>query len=288
MNLESLRARQAAQPDSLWWTHRLLAALLSLRCREGREDHAGEAIDCFLRIAAADPDWALEAITERSPQGQYLIGMLSGDRLEEVLAAVQIPDAKSNAVFRAALLCDSASLSEDNADLTPWRRAWDELTRVDLAARDTQWRRYALHSAARVAYPEYRELAIEHLASLDRDFWRSVFLPGALDAAARHRDWPTFDRWLEAWHALPGPLRRGHKECQVIALQGHRAILEDNLPAAEAALRKLIEAAQGAEFLSNEEIAGFPKRLRAEGKLLDLCDTFDAIVQRKDWRLLER
>ena len=53
-------------------------------------------------------------------------------------------------------------------------------------------------------------------------------------------------------------------------------------------MRPLVEAAPGVQFLSNDNTSALPKRLRAAGRTLDLCDAFDAIVARTDWRLVER
>ncbi len=71
-------------------------------------------------------------------------------------------------------------------------------------------------------------------------------------------------------------------------LEGLRA-LDDGHPAdAEAAMRRLIDAAQGLPFLSNDDTSALPKRLRTEELSLDLCDAFDALVKRLDWRLVAR
>ncbi len=40
------------------------------------------------------------------------------------------------------------------------------------------------------------------------------------------------------------------------------------------------------QFLSNTDVSGLPERLRKEGRCLDLCETFDAIVRERDWRKL--
>ena len=127
---------------------------------------------------------------------------------------------------------------------------------------------------------------MERLAELKEDFWRAHFLPNALDKAAKHTDWPTFDSWLKEWKALPEPLLRGHSACAVINLEGLRALDEGRLPDVEGAMRSLLENAPADQFVSNDDTSALPKRLRAEGKLLDLCDAFDAIVKRVDWRLL--
>ena len=60
------------------------------------------------------------------------------------------------------------------------------------------------------------------------------------------------------------------------------------MDAVEAAMRRLLELGVGEQFLSNADSSALPKRLRAEGKHLDLCDAFDALVKRFDWRLLTK
>jgi hypothetical protein len=56
----------------------------------------------------------------------------------------------------------------------------------------------------------------------------------------------------------------------------------------EDAMRRLVEAAPGVQFLSNDDTSTLPNRLRAEGRALELCDAFEAMVKRLDWRLVER
>ena len=83
-------------------------------------------------------------------------------------------------------------------------------------------------------------------------------------------------------------MRHGHGECEVVNLEGLRALDEGRTADAEDAMQRLVDAAQGVRFLSNEDTSALPKRLQAEGRALALCDAFDDIVKRTAWRLLRK
>lgn len=115
-----------------------------------------------------------------------------------------------------------------------------------------------------------------------------MFLPGALAVSAKAHDWSTFDEWLAQYNGLPEPLRRDHSQCAIINLEGLRALDETRSSDAVKQMSRLLDAAPATQFLSNDDISALPKRLRAEGLALDLCDKFDELVKKKDWRLLKK
>jgi hypothetical protein len=284
MTLDELRERAAGSIDPLWWTYRFLDEVMSLRDGATAADRAA-AVDGFLRLATHDPEWAAKVLSEGGSQGHLMAMLLSA---ESALSRLHLPTIKDDAMLRARMLCTSARWQRDSGGEELLHQAWAEMLRIPEDERDGAWHALALMPTAVADYPRYRELAITKLASLDDGFWRSSFLASALPVASRHRDWPTFDAWLGAWTSLPAPLTRGHHGCMVINLEGLRA-LDDGRPAdAEVAMRRLLEAAAGVQFLSNEDTSALPRRLRAEGLLLDLCDSFDAMVKRLDWRLLAK
>jgi hypothetical protein len=292
MTFEELRERANGSTDTLWWTYRFLRAAIDRHARQQgavEEDALGVAVDCFLRLAQHDPDWAAIALEERGPSGHGLATLLSAERLDSALSRLQLPSTKEDAMLRARLLSNSARWQDlrGNGEAV-WLRAWTELVRVPEAERDDAWKKLALGASAVADYPCYRALALEQLESLSDPFWRAQFLRAAVAVAFRHKDWPTFDAWLAAWRALPEPMRQGHNECAVLNLEGLRAVDEGRHVEAEDAMRRLVDAAQGVEFLSNADTSALPKRLRAEGRALALCDAFDALVKRLDWRLVAR
>ncbi len=292
MTLDELRERANGSVDPLWWTHRFLEEVVE-RHSMGKTVVAHEdlafAVDCFLRLALHDPEWAAKAVGAHGPTGHGLAMLLSAQRLDAALSRLHLPNIKDDAMLRARVLCASAMWTDLRGDgRDSWLKAWNELVRVPEPERDAAWKDMALGAAAIADYSRYRALALERLESLKDAFWRSHFLKDALAVAARHRDWPTFDSWLEAWRALPEPMRQGHAECEVLNLEGLRALDDGRRADAEAAMRRLVDAAQGVQFLSNENTSALPKRLRAEGRSLELCDAFDALVRRLDWRLVKR
>jgi hypothetical protein len=146
----------------------------------------------------------------------------------------------------------------------------------------------ALDPAAHADFPAFRELAKQYLASVESEFWAASFLPSAIEAAARHKEWADFDEWRLQWERFPQALRRGGSDCTILNLVGMRALDEKRLGDAEDAMKRLLVAAEGETFLSNEAMSGFPKRLRAEGLFGGLCDQFDKLVKAQDWRLLDK
>lgn len=55
---------------------------------------------------------------------------------------------------------------------------------------------------------------------------------------------------------------------------------------AERAMAEVVEIAPRLMFLSNDEVSKLAKRLRAAGRAIRLCDEFDALTRKRDWRLL--
>ncbi len=199
MTLDELRERARGNADALWWTLRFLDEVTELTLSDGTAtpDDTAFAVDCFLRLAVYDPEWATKALTQRGPGAHKLATLLSGERLIPALSRLNLPSTKEDAMLRARILCDSATWQRDEGRARDiWLEAWGELVRAPDAD-----------------YPCYRALATERLASLTDTFWRSQFLPKALAVTARHRDWSTFNTWLEAWQSLPEPMRQGHAAC---------------------------------------------------------------------------
>lgn len=286
MTLEELRQGASGNVDALWSAFRFLEEVMYLDDKASDEDKSF-AVDCFLRLAVDDPDWATKALGKGGPDGHLLGSLLSEARLTSALSRLHLPNIKDDAMLRARLLCNSAKWRRDGQKEL-LLRAWAELLRVPEVDRDPSWKTLALTAAAIADYTSYRTLAVEHLISLTDPFWRSKFLPQALDVASRHRDWTTFDTWLADGQSLPAPMTRGHQACAVINLEGPHA-LDDNRPDdATATMQRLLEAGQGQPFLSNDDTSALPTRLRAEGRCLALCDTWNALVKTLDWRLVER
>ena len=53
-------------------------------------------------------------------------------------------------------------------------------------------------------------------------------------------------------------------------------------------MKLVLELAPLTTFLSNSDTSALAKRLRKEGRYLDLCDSFDALVKQVDWRILKK
>jgi hypothetical protein len=287
MILEELRARATDTSDGLWWTYRFLDEVMDLREEAAPEDVAF-AVDCFLRLSLRDPAWTTKVLGDRGARGHGFATLLSAERLTAALSKLHLPNIKDDAMLRAQVLCTAARWQRDDARRQTWQRAWEELMRVPEAERDASWADLALEPTAFADYPCYRTLATLRLASMTDNFWRSDFLPKALAVAARHRDWSAFDTWLDAWRSLPEQMTQGHDACAVLNLEGLRALENGRAEDAETAMRRLLDVAQGQPFLSNDETSALPKRLRAAGISADLCDAFDDLVKRLDWRLLIR
>ncbi len=280
MTLEDLQRRAQSEPDSLWWQYRFIAAVIDYRATPSPEAKTA-AVDAFVRLAIADPQWVNEAIDVRGPPGHGLSVLLSGDRLQSALSRLRLASADGTAMLRCRMLSAAANVLQcDTCDKGAaddlLRQAWAELSRVPEAKRDAEWRTIALGDtfvvgpAAIANYPLYRDLANEHLSSLTRDFDRSMFLGHVIPVAARQRDWPTFEVWVKIRRSLPEALVRNHAECEIVNLEGLRALDEGRVADAEAAMRKLLDSAPTTEFLSNEAVSALPKRLRAEGRALKL------------------
>jgi hypothetical protein len=247
------------------------------------EDDLRFAADCFVRLAQVDRDWASHAISGRGPNGHGLAKLLTDVGLDSVVARIDGP------ILRAGVLCASAAWQDLRADGDEtWKQAWSELIKVPDADREATWKELALGAAAVADYPQYRALALERLEVLTDPFWRASFLQEAVAVASRHADWQTFATWARDWDALPEPMRAGHGECEVLNLKGLHALDEGRHADAEDLLQLLVEAATGVQFLANDSMSTFPKRMRAEKRAIDLCDAFDELVKRTDWRLVKR
>jgi hypothetical protein len=286
MELDQIRLKLAAETDLLWWSWRFLSSMD--QAQPGKPEDLSQAAECFLTLALADVDWAMDRLSSSDPESHLLTQILEPPRLELVLSRLKLDDQTREALVHARILSAVAFWKlQDVAGAEPlWRRAWAELQRVPVDARDEEWRQIAIGPAAVADYPTYRELAASRLAAGMEDFDRSMLLPTALNAAFLHRDWVTFDSWLSMYRALPGPLVRGHSRCAVLSLEGLRALDEGRVKDSEQAMQSLLELSVGEPFLSNDDVAGFPKRMRAERVRLDLCDAFDALVKKNDWRRL--
>lgn len=68
-------------------------------------------------------------------------------------------------------------------------------------------------------------------------------------------------------------------------LEGIRALDEGRFEDAERIFDDVLALAPSLEFLSNPEVSSLAKRMRAEGRALAVCDEFDAITKKRDWRL---
>lgn len=288
MEINDIRKRQKG-PDALWWTYRYLDTVLDIgRSPSPSEKELDEVLKAFIKLAIHDPDWAMRQLTAKDPRADSLARVFSDPRLAKALRLLRLGDPEEEAMLRAGLLSSVAHWRFGRKDKPLWSKAWRQLARIPQAKRGDRWKEIALEAAASADYASYRALAEERLASLKRDFWRARFLGEAIPVAARHRDWPTFDDWLAQWEGLPEPLQRDHQECVIINLIGLRALDEGRDEDAEAAMRRLLAAAASATFISNHDVMALPKRLRGEGKWLELCDAFDQLAESRDWRLLDK
>lgn len=283
MTPDEIRERIDSGSEVLWWTYRLFDVTLALGDRASDEERA-MAVDCFLRLATTDPEWAMSRLHAFGPQQHALATLFSAERLGSLLERLHLGVVKHDAMLRARLLNTWAKWRKESEREAALQRAWVELQRVPEGDRDEAWSKEALIPASVSDYSQYRQLAASHLSGLTEEFWRSSFLPDALEVAARHRDWPTFERWLQEYRSLHGSMRGGHAACAVICLEGLRALDEGRTDAAVASMRALLELAPKQEFLSNKDISTFPGRLRSSGLCSELCDQFDALVDERDWR----
>lgn len=286
--LGEIRERLLGSHELLWWTFRFLDAVLGDINGAITEDDKSVAVECFLTLAVRDPAWAIAKVDSQGPEGHALATLLSEGRLTSALSRIRLASVKDDAMLRARMLSRSAHWEriKSTGDETLWHQAWQELLRVPEPERDEEWKSAALEPSSFVDYTHFRLLATERLAKI-RDFDRSMFLPDAIASAARHRDWPTFETWVAAYRALPEPLQRGHSRCEVINLEGLRALEAGHLQAAEASMQELLESAAGETFLSNGGVSALPNRLRSQGLYPDLCSAFDELVKKRDWRRLK-
>jgi hypothetical protein len=274
--------------DRLWWTWRFLELVVRDfgLGNPVTDDEAMFAVECFAQLAATDADLALSKLSDNGPEGHGFSKFLGGDRLDAALARVRLPTTAGDAMVRARMIIASATWTRADADAEAlWTRAWTELQRVPADARDNAWKDAALPAAARADYAAYRTLAEEKLERTTQVFWRAVALAAAIPVAARHKDWPSFERWLAEYRALPPAFHRVHDSCAFLNLEGLRALEEGRVTDAERMMQQVVEIAPSVEYLSNDEVSALAKKLRALGHALALCDAFDAITKEKDWRL---
>lgn len=292
MTREELLRRATSGEEELWWSYRFVEDVIrgTPEGPEGTKEELDQAAAFFVKLALADPKWAAETLEERGATGDRYAQLLSGERLARVLERVRCEPLREEALLRARLLIATAhwaALRSNEEILPKWQEAWSELLRVPEAERDKEWVRLALQPTARVAYEEYRRLAEARLARV-RGFWRATFLIEAIPFAARHQDWPTFEAWARDYRQLPEALRQGHQLAVLINLEGLHALDEGRLADAEASMREVLKVAEGMQFLSNDDVSALPKRLRSEGLCLELCQAFAELVERRDWRRLEK
>lgn len=287
---DEIRERLSGNPpEQLWWTWRFLELVLR---DSAYGSHVSEAdlafgVDCFVRLAAADPAWATAKLAEGGPGGHAFASLLSDERLDAALSRIAVADAAEDAMLRARILLASTYLKKGSGE-GRWSRAWTELQRVPEARHDESWSDAALSATAHADYPTYLQLADARLATPLDDFWRAAFLAKAIPTAAKHADWPTFARWLQQYRALPRSLRWDHNECAILNFEGLHALDEGRLEDAERIMEAVVELAPSLQFLSNDEVSLLAKRMRTEGRALGLCDRFDEITKERDWRLLKR
>jgi len=285
MTLEELCRRRDQGKDRLWWCWRIFQASMKASETPGETPDAQKATETFLELAAADPEWAIDMAAEEGPPSHQLAQLFGGGKTLDLASRIKLTDDGQEGLLRAEILCGVAQWSKaDTEGLL--ERAWAELRRVPEGARESTWTRFALAASAAVDYPAFRPLMEKRLESLQEGFWKAHTLPFALSTAARHKDWPTFDKWIAEYRALPAALTHGHEACAVVALEGTRALDEGRYGDAESHMRRLLDLAKAETFLANDDISGLPKRLRTEGRNTDLCDAFDALVATRDWRQL--
>jgi hypothetical protein len=286
MEREDLSQRLSSGVDELWWRYRFLQDVAN----ESEADSADLdlAVECFVRLAVVDPTWAKRSLSDRGPAGHQLGRLLDIDRAHRAVEGIRLTSTREEALVRASVLIASVRWSARRGEpqhVEVWQEAWQELLRVPEGDRDEEWSGLAIQPCARVAYDQYRQLAVAHMATL-QPFGLSHFLPDALAVAFRNRDWPAFEDWSRRFRGLPEALRHGHGAASVINLEGLRALSEGRPNDAEAAMRDLLAVADGLTFLSNDDVSSLPKSLREAGVCLDLCQAFDQLVERRDWRNL--
>ena len=280
-----LEARATQRSDCLWWTYRFLDAVVNPEdtTHPATEDLRDRAVDAFVRLAIADPQWAMATIGDgRRPESILLAQLLSGKRLTAALSQLHLPALRTDAILRARLLSAGARWERDDKLAEElWRQAWRELSRVPEVDRNEEWNAVAVLGSAAVAdYPRFRSLAISQLQSIGQDFAQLDLLLGLITSAARNRDWPTFEAWVSVWRGLPRKMQGSRSECVILNFEGVRALDDGRVADAEAILRRLLEVAPTTNFTGGRDASALPRRLRAEGRALDLCDKFDQLVKR--------
>jgi hypothetical protein len=288
MERDDLLRLLSSGANELWWRYRFLQEVTN--AAGAASEDLDLAVECLVRLANSDPIWAKRSLDDRGPGGHQLARLLDAERLHRAMDGIRLTSQQEEVLLRARLLIASARWAArrgEAQDVAVWQEAWEELLRVPEGARDDEWAELAIQPSARVAYDAYRSLALAHMASL-QPFGLSHFLPEALAVAFRNHDWPTFDEWLEQFHALPEALRHGHGGAAVVNLQGLRALTEGRRGDAEGAMRNLLALAEGLTFLSNDDVSALPRSLREAGVCLELCQAFDELVERRDWRARSR
>jgi hypothetical protein len=288
MERDDLSLRLSAGVDELWWRYRFLQDVLN--APGAAADELDLAVECLVRLTVADPTWAKRSLDDRGPAGHQLGRLLDVDRAHRALEGIRLTSSRDEALIRARVLVASVRWSArrgESQHVEIWQEAWQELLRVPEHDRDDEWAELAIQPAARVAYDQYRRLVNSRVVTLD-PFGLSHFLPDALAVAFRNDDWPTFEEWAMHFRALPEALRHGHGGAAVINLEGLRALREERIGDAERAMRDLLDVAEGLTFLSNDDVSSLPRSLREAGVGLELCQAFDRLVERRDWRKLSK
>lgn len=282
---DDIRPLLTSSNERLWWTWRFLDDVV-------RNIHGGVsdadltiAVDCLVQLANSDPAWATERLQTMGPEKHAFGALLAYDRLERALDGVRLTSANTGAMLRATIIVTRASYLPSPADANAlWARAWAELETIDV--RDGAWNALALEVSAHASYADFEPLAEEKLAGMLDPFWRGSFLESAIPTAARSGDWPAFERWVSAYRALEPAFQSDHATCAILNLEGVRALDEGDVTKAVALMERILDIAPSVQFLSNDDVARLAKRLRSAGRAISLCDRFDAIVAKRDWRLL--
>lgn len=112
--------------------------------KPGKKKDLEQAASCFVKLALADPEWALDLASGRGPESHRLTMVLSSGRLASILPKLKIKNVRLGALLRAQLLSSSASWGRKRSDgPTLLRKAWKELQRIPESERDDQWKRLA-------------------------------------------------------------------------------------------------------------------------------------------------
>src|SRR5687767_11797475 len=108
MTLAELRQKMASGPEPSWWSFRFLEAVVKAHDNAIEEDKRA-AVEAFVRLAVADPEWAIGKLTEGGPVETGLARLLSGPRLALALGRIELPSVKQDALLRACMLLASAN-----------------------------------------------------------------------------------------------------------------------------------------------------------------------------------